>query len=136
MCEKINITMTVQVVGGPQISESLTKLVEAYDKIQVTIAANASDKKVQVQPGCSGQVQLLMIRLTDSKHYGDGVTYKVNDGTAVNTLDAPQVLMGKGGVKLLDPAPNKLFFTNTQTEDVSVEILVGRDATPKTETTP
>jgi hypothetical protein len=130
MAEKISWMLSVQVIGGPKVSASQTTEVEAYDKIQVTVAAGASNKAVEVQPGGSGQVTFLLI--TSNKYDPSKLTYKVNDGTSTTTftLDAPQFLMGRGGVALLDPAPKTLFFSNTLTEDVSVEILVGRDATP------
>ena len=137
MSEKISVTLDVQVIGGPRISESLTKEVEAYDKIEVLILKNTNDKEVDVQPGGSGQVKFLMIRLTDPQKYSDKVTYKVNTKGTVATsvpaieLDAPQILIGIGGIKLLDQAPTKLFFSNAwPTDDISVQILVGRDATP------
>lgn len=132
MSEKINVTLNVQVIGGPRISASLNKEVEAYDKIEVTVGAGESEKVVDVQPSAAGQVEFLMISLTDSKQYGTDVTYKVNDtGGAAVELDAPQVLIGKGAVGLLDlAAPTKLFFSNSLGEDISVQILVGRDATP------
>jgi hypothetical protein len=128
MSEKINWTLNVQVVGGPKISESDTILAEAYDKVQVTIAAGDSDVEVDVQPGGSGQVQFLLI---SSDQYAEGLTYKVNaDSADAVELDGPQVLIGKGAVGLLDPEPKKLFFSNGLAEDASVQILVGRDATP------
>lgn len=135
MPEKIHVTIDVQVVGGPKLSVSLEQEVEAYDKIQVSVEKNATNKEVELQPSSSsGQVKFLMISLTDSNNYGDQVTYKVNssDPSAQTIpLDAPQVLIGAGGVKmLLDAPPQSLFFTNNLNEDISVQILVGRDATP------
>lgn len=137
MSEKINVTMNIQVVKGPTLSETLEQEVEAYDKIDVTIATAAKDKEVELQPGsASGQVKFLMINLADSDDYGSKVTYTVNvpstDASTpkVTPLDAAQVLVGEGAVKLLDSAPKSLFFTNALTNDISVQILIGRDATP------
>ncbi len=58
MTEKINWTLNVLVVGGPKILASDTIDVDAYNKIDVTIEPDASEKEVQIQPGDLGQVQL------------------------------------------------------------------------------
>lgn len=137
MSEKINVTMNVQVAGGPNITTSLTKEVEAYDKVDVTIDAGQADKEVDVQPSVPGQVKFLMISLTDANQYSmdadHKLIYKVSDIQAEPIrLDAPQVFIGKGAVTLLlkEANPTKLFFTNTLEAEVSVQIFVGRDATP------
>ena len=45
-------------------------------------------------------------------------------------LDALQLLVGEGAMKLLDnTAPKTLYFENGLAEDVAVQILVGRKAT-------
>ncbi|MBE9533941.1 MAG: hypothetical protein IMF03_03005 [Proteobacteria bacterium] len=133
MTEKINWTLNVQVVGGPKILASDTIDVDAYDKIDVTIEPDASEKEVQIQPGDLGQVQFLLIK---SDQYGDGLTYKVNDASsdAIITLDALQVLIGDGAVGLFKGSPEKLLFTNNLVSDgdkipASIQILVGRKAT-------
>ncbi len=128
MPEKINWTLNVQVVGGPKLSASSTLALDAYDKIQVGIEAGAADKKVEVQPGGAGHVRFLLIT---SDPYGEELTYKVNDSgsTKVIKLDGPHLLVGKGAVELLDPAPSSLFFSSSLTKDAAVEILIGREAT-------
>ena len=132
MSKMIQFKFDVQLAGGPGISASRSLEVEAYDLINVKVLSTTSppdtDKEVDVQPGGAGQVKFLAIT---SDRYGDGLTYKVN--TAANPgipLDQPQVLVGEGAVGLLDPAPTKLFFSTTLSQDASVQILVGRDATP------
>lgn len=123
---KINWTLNIQVVEGPKLSESDTISVDAYDKIEVTVEDEATDKEVQVQPGGSGQVQFLLI---SSDSYGDDLTYKVNVDTAdAIKLDALQLLMGDGAVGLLGGAPEKLLFSNGLGNDANVHILVGRMA--------
>lgn len=127
MTEKINWTINAQVVGGPRIQEVKELEIEAYDKITVTIEAQENDKAVDIQPGGAGQVRFLM--LTSSRY--EDVTYKVNTGTSVVNLDAPLFLVGEGAVGLLSPALKTLVFTNDHaSEDVSIQVLVGRDATP------
>lgn len=126
------MNLNVQIAGGPGISANRSLEVEAYDIINVDVRATASppdtDKEIDVQPGGAGQVKFLAIT---SDRYGDGLTYKVNSaGNPSIALDQPHVLAGEGAVGLMDSAPTKLFFSTTLTEDASVLILVGRDATP------
>lgn len=132
MSKVIQFKFNVQLAEGPGISASRSLEVEAYDLINVNVLSTTSppdtDKEIDVQPGGAGQVKFLAIT---SDRYGDGLTYKVN--AAANpriTLDQPHVLVGEGAVGLLDPAPTKLFFSTTLSQDASVQILVGRDATP------
>jgi len=129
MSEKINWAMNVQVVGGPKVSTSNTVTLDAYDKIQVSVDAGAADKKVEIQPGGAGQVRFLFIV---SDQYDPALTYKVNSSASATIikLDGPQLFIGTGAVGLLDPAPSSFFFTNGLATGVSIEILVGRDATP------
>jgi hypothetical protein len=133
MSDNISLTMNVHVSGGPKMTTTRTITVEAYDSIKVTILGTDSgsadaDKQVEVQPGGSGQVSFLSIT---SDRYDAGLTYKVNSsGNPAIALDQPHVLIGKGAVGLLDPAPAELFFSSSIAADAEVQILVGRDATP------
>lgn len=128
MAEKIRWTASVQVIGGPGISTSRTIEVEAYDSIKVEVETTDVDKEVEVQPSATaGQVKLLVLT---ADRYSPDLTYKVNDTTnPAVPLDEPQFLAGARAVGFLDPAPVGLFFTNASAEPVSVQILVGRDAT-------
>jgi hypothetical protein len=126
MTESINWSLNAQVSGGPKVMASDTKEIEAYDKIEVTIEAETTDKQVEIQPGGAGRVQFLLIK---SDTYSEDLTYKVNDLTKIIKLDALQVFIGNGAVELLTEPPEKLVFTNDLTTPVSVEILVGRMAT-------
>ena len=126
MTESINWSLNVQVSGGPKMMASDTKEIEAYDKIEVTIEAETTDKQVEIQPGGGGRVQFLLIK---SDTYSEDLTYKVNDLTKIIKLDALQVFIGNGAVELLTQSPENLVFTNDLTTPVSIEILVGRMAT-------
>ena len=125
---KIGWTIGVQVPSGPTLSVSRSIAVNAYDSITVNVEKKANNKPVELQPSGPGKVKFLAII---ASRYED-LTFKVNSGGAAATevtLDQPQVLVGDGAIELLDPAPKKLFFTNaSQTEDATVEILVGRNA--------
>ena len=134
----VNLALSIQVVGGPQLAVSTTKSVEAYDKTEVVIdpgGASAVEKLVYIQPGSAAQVSLLLIK---SDLYGPEITYKASDGTTDSdaiTLDEPQVMLGSGSVSLLGVAPKILKFKNTHPagdagKKATIEILVGRDATP------
>jgi len=127
MPEKINWTLNVQVVRGPKMSASQTVTVDAYDKIHVTVDAQETDKVVEDQPGSAGREQLLLI---SSHQFGDDLTYKVNNAGDAIKLDAQHLLIGDGAVGLFGVSPPEtLSFTNNLTQDVNIEILVGRNAT-------
>lgn len=135
MSEKISWTLNVQVVKGPAISASQIKDVDAYDKIQVTVNDKKSDQVVEVQPGGANRVQFLLI---NSDHFDDDeipddktLTYKVNGAGEDIELDAVQLLIGEGAVKLLGAPPETLSFTNDLGKAANIEILVGREATEK-----
>jgi hypothetical protein len=131
MPEKFSYSLNLQVASGPKLSEAKVVELEAYDKLTVTIKKAAQNIKIELQPGGAGQVQLLFI---SADKYGDKLTYKVNASAAAGddiiSLDGPLLLLSKGAVKLLDAAPSSLFFSNGLAEDVTLQILVGRDATP------
>jgi hypothetical protein len=140
MGEKISWMLNVQVQGGPKISASDTIVVDAYDKIEFSLANDGVEKTVEIQPSSSGgQVQFILIC---SDHYDDSIVYTIKDSSAavINTikLDSLQLLMGDGAVGLLDTnptdttsktPPTSLYFTNTSTHPgASIQILVGRKA--------
>jgi hypothetical protein len=132
----LNAAASFQIPGGPTLAVAATLAIEAYDRIDVTVAPGASDKVVEIQPGAAGRVQLLVIK---SSLYDAKISYTVSDGTDDSdpvTLDAPQTFIGAGAVGLfgIDP-PSLLKFSNAftgpdPTKEARIEILVGRDATP------
>lgn len=128
MSSTISLSLKVNVTAGPALLVSKAITVEAYDKISVLVAAGATDIAVDIQPGLSSQVELLCII---SSEYGKDLKYNVHDTAATAiALDQAQLFLGQGAVGLLGTALDKLFFTNNLTKDASIEILVGRDATP------
>lgn len=129
MTESINWSLNVQVIGGPKVMASDTKEIEAYDKIEVTIEADTTDKEVEIQPGGADKVQFLLIKSDTYSSDVEKLTYKVNELTTIIELDALQVFIGNGAVELLTEPPEKLVFTNKFLTPVSIEILVGRMAT-------
>jgi hypothetical protein len=126
MSEKISWSFSAQVTGGPYVSASADLMVDAYDKINATIPKGGTETTVEVQPGNAG-IKLLVI--TASNY--DDLTYKVDTSTIPVTLDAVHLLFGEGTIALFDKYPTTLKFKNASTtDDVTVSILVGRDATP------
>lgn len=126
MSEKISWSFNAQVTGGPSVSASADLTVDAYDKIDATIPVGGAETTVEVQPGITG-VKLLVITASD---YED-LSYKVDTSVVSVTLDAAHLLLGEGAIDLFAKYPTKLKFTNASiTDDVTVSILVGRDATP------
>lgn len=129
----INWSLNLQVIGGMQIPISGSKSVEAYDKIEVIINPDSTEKSVDIQPSSANQVNLLFIK---SNLYGPNITYKASDGTNDSEsiiLDDPQIFLSSGAISLLTVAPKILKFKNNHTEQdkkAFIEILVGRDATP------
>lgn len=128
MPETINWSFSVAAVDGPRIHGSDALDVDAYDKASVVLAAGATDVDVQIQPSSTaGRVRVLVI---GSSAYDPGITFSADAGTSVFALDGPVVLIGSGAVELLGAAPQTLRLGNTTAEDVTVDILVGRDPAP------
>lgn len=133
----VNLSLRVIVASGPSILISKTVTVEAYDKIDVTVKKTDVDKVVEIQPAeKSSQIQILLIKSSEYGTEADSTKlgylgYKVNDASATEIfLDQDQLFFGQGQVGLLGAKVNKLLFTNKLTKDVTIEIFVGRDATP------
>ncbi|HSJ58876.1 MAG TPA: hypothetical protein VLC95_16945 [Anaerolineae bacterium] len=122
MPEKINWTLNVQVTGGPKESASATIEVDGYDKIEAVIPA-AGSATVEVQPGNGA-----MFLLITASAYND-LTYEVDESGNPVTLDGAHVLIGAGAVGLLGATQNAFEFNNNGAADVTVDILVGRNAT-------
>lgn len=121
MAEKIGWNYVVQALNGPTLSGQGVLEIDAYDKIEVTIIVGAT-QQVNLVP--SGNVSLLVINpaVPDVD-----LSYDIG-GNAI-ALDGPHVLIGTGAVSLLGGASN-LSFTNNTDADATIEILLGRDATP------
>lgn len=128
MPEILNWSFSVGAVGGPRVAGSAALEVGAYDKARVTLAAGATVVDVQLQPASTaGKVDVLVI---GASAYDAGITFSADAGTTTFELLGPLVLIGRGAVGMLAPAPQTLRFGNTTTADVTVDILVGRDPAP------
>jgi len=128
MAEVIKYSLSFQVVGGTSIPVTGKLEPEAYSKIQVEVPAGASDLTTNLQPSGTKLAEFLLIK---SSAYGVDLSYKVNLGTATPIiLDGPHVFIGNGAVAIRDSDPTQLLFSNASSEDVTIDILLGRDATP------
>lgn len=126
----MNAILRVEVAGARTSSATHTIDAEAYDRIDVTVPTGTPNTAtVEVQPGGTGQVQLLLV--TASAYPIDGgaaeLTYTVDGGSSIG-LDAPLLVVGASAVGLLGDV-NEIVFTNDSDEDIDVSIVVGRDAT-------
>lgn len=129
MPEAIVLTVGAEVASGPTIRESRTLTVDAYDKISVAVPDGTTGLEVELQPGGTGSVRLLIVKST---HYGDELKYTVNTGATEHVLDEPHVLIGTGAIGMFGSEPTTLVFHNAlgAGKDAQIQILVGRDATP------
>ncbi len=125
MAEKINWSYVIQALNGPSISGADSLEVDAYDKIEVTIAKD-KDQEVNLVP--TPAMSLLVIKPFINPTAPDKyLSYKV--GTKDVNLDGPHLFIGAGAVSLLDGATS-LTFTNDTGDEAVLIILIGRDATP------
>lgn len=134
---KVNVSLTVQVVGGPTINVAKELAVEAYDKIDISIESG-KDISVEVQPSEGKRISFLLIK---SSIYSDAkkntkLSYGIDSPDKID-LDQPHFYLGSGVVSLLGSDPKILKFTfkngseNKPENKAELEILVGRYATPE-----
>jgi hypothetical protein len=128
--EKINYSITVQVVGGPTVPIAGVLEVDAYEKIAVAVPAKAGAvdgaAEVAVSPGDLAHTRLLLITASSkdgSLHFKTSAA-----GAADVPITGPITLIGGAACSLLGTSPDKLTFTNTATEEAAVTILLGRKA--------
>jgi hypothetical protein len=129
MPNTLKAILRVEVAGSSTSSATHSIEAEAYDRIDIVVPAG-DNRTVEVQPGGTGQVQLLLITAAEYPNDGAGtnlLVYTVDGGSSID-LDAPLLLVGAGAVGLLGDV-NEIVFTNNFTADLTVSILVGRDAT-------
>ncbi|MDH5602009.1 MAG: hypothetical protein OEY78_11985 [Gammaproteobacteria bacterium] len=132
MAQQITWTSNIN-IGGSKIFLSGEQNIEGVDSVMVDLAGTDTgsadtDREVEIQPGGAGQVKFLAISASD---YGADISYKINNsGATAITLEEPLILIGENAVNMFDAAPSSLFFTNNFTSNVTISVVVGRDATP------
>lgn len=125
----ITVTTKIQAPGMTTIEDKTVVTVEARDILTVLVPAGTVDQEVDVSPAALAAQELLYIK---SSLYTTGAlpTYKVGVvGNPAITLGKPHLYLG-GQDESLPAAVDKLFFSNPHTADITVTVLVGRDATP------
>lgn len=128
MAEVINISVNAKIKSGPTVSFSNSLSIDAYDKLDITVEPGAPATVVQLLPAGTTSVHLVIIK---SSVYSDLITYTVNGAGADIAVDTPQSFIGAGSLTALAGAaiPETLEFTNGTADDITIQILVGRNAT-------
>lgn len=126
--QTITVSIEVHLANGPDWLSTQQLAVDAVDVIDVVIASGAADLEIPLQPG--GIVKMILVSPdppTAELSYKSKVA-----GTEIFKLDQPHLLLGEGGVGMLEgiAAPTSLFFSKSGTTDARVSILVGRDLGP------
>ena len=137
MSEKFNWRFNVEIVGGPTIAASGSQTVDAYTKSQVVVPA--------ISNGTAGEVTLTLdttgasILIVRASQYVDAddpsvrLQYAVIEGSTTGTpvdLTGPLVMIGQETIRLLGNPVEGLAFTNPIASDITIDTLVGVDATP------
>ncbi|MDJ0717759.1 MAG: hypothetical protein QNJ54_26650 [Prochloraceae cyanobacterium] len=142
----IIVNSNISVEKGPQINVPASQItVNAINKIAIeldtTNTTNTTNNTtfVEVQPGKKVEFLLIQSSQYTSTNPAQKIMYAIdystqppNDPPAPEQihLDKPQVYQGKGVISSLFPGGvQKIWFKNGLTEKVTLEILVGRDAT-------
>jgi len=127
-------SVKVQVSGGTAVTHSRPPLeVEATDLIEVSIQPGDTHRVIDLQPGRSSAVHLLVIKSSSNRPY---LSFRVGD----ETIDSSPLILEKSP-DLLGWQRRTLFgvphadwispiTANSSDKRASVEILVARDAAP------
>jgi hypothetical protein len=132
MQTSISWALGVHIPSGPNLTLTSALQVDAYERISLTVphsaAAPPAEVEVDVQPGPTDRVRLLLIR---SSVYGDDLQVKVHaTGNPAHALNDTLFLVGEGNLGLLGADLDKLFIINTLGQEATIEIIVGRLVTP------
>lgn len=122
MSETINWNVAARADGGPVVTASGAIKADAYDKLEVKIAAGAT-QTVSIAP--VNWTSVLFFAL-NPKQPAAKLSYKAN--TVDIAVDGSHFFVGAGAVALLGSGTASLSFTNSDTTDITVDILVGRKA--------
>ena len=134
MSEELRWSLSVQVVSGPTTAATGTVRADAYSKAQVVIPPRASgaDGTIDVTVS-SASAELFLLKASQYVDTADAtkiLQYDVNDAGAPKNLSAPLMLIGSDTIKLLADPVTKITFTNPIEVAITVDIVVGGDATP------
>jgi hypothetical protein len=115
------------VTGGPKVAFSESLIVEAYNRLSVTVVKSTSQK---VFLGTAdSEIRLLLVRST--KYDAAKVTFQIEGAGTARVLDMPFLIAGKAAVALMGTTtPTFVTFKNDLTDDITVDIIIARDPTP------
>lgn len=125
MPHTIKVRLTVTVDRGPQVAASHVLELDAYDTLDVVIPNDGSAHGVEVQPDDGDQLRLLLV---SASGYDPPLTWEADGSGTTHELDEPLLLAGESVAGLLGTPGNTIAFTNGGGDEVTVHILVGRDA--------
>ena len=127
----MNIIQKVQEGSQVLFNNTLVYNADAYDVINVTIAAHASNTEVDLVSSSAADVGLLVI-FADAYNEGAGATlhYTHTDPLMLGVpapvvLDAPQMFVGPGMVALFGLV-DKIWVSNSGAQARIVNIIIGR----------
>jgi len=128
----LNLNIGIQVTNGPQINVNRSREIEAFDKVDVSLAGGATIT-VDLQPGKADHIALLLIK---SSKYDKKITLKLKDTAGASpelTLEEPQVFVNDGGT-LFKVDPEQVELKSALGADpankADIEIFVARRAQP------
>lgn len=126
MADQINYAVSMAAEGGPTVEADDHFDAESFTKIEATIPKNSVATTVDLQPSEVAMLQAIIITATS---YAD-LTYTVDEGVTVKTLDGPLMLVGAGNIEdHFGATCEKLVFTNANvTVDNPITILLARTA--------
>lgn len=121
----IDWAVSLSAAPGPRISQTGSLVVDAYDKVSITLEPQATADVDLLPADAPGRLSVLML---SASTYDLALTYSADGGTTTIPLDAPLVLLGRGAVERAG-LPHRLQFANNTTAAVAVDALIGRAAT-------
>ena len=120
---RVKTTVDIALAGGGKWPEVWNLEVEAWSDIEVVVPAGES-VVAAVNAGDADRLHLFSL---SASNYGVGLTFDAGGGAIV--LGGPLLLSGAAIAELLGGSPANITFDDA-TEDVTIQILVGRDVTP------
>ena len=126
----LNLNIGIQVTNGPQINVNRSREIEAFDKVDVTVAGQAT-VTADLQPGAAAQIAVLLIK---SSKYDKKITLTLKGGTDSPplTLGEPQVFVNDGVTLFTVERPATIEIKNELAADpankADIEIFVARRA--------
>jgi len=124
---RVATNITIRVPDGPSLSIQGNYDVEVIDTGDVLVPKGGQEVTINIMPQHWDQAVIVVIQ--SSQYDTSNLTYTI--GTAANTqnvpLDRPVSIIGRPA-RLLGPEPGTLKVKNNTNSDVTIKVLVGRNA--------